>query len=72
MDFQCVETYRAPSWPTQNVPQQVHIDLYVDDLDVAEVEVLKLGAVKASVQPGTSFMVFLDPAGHPFCLCLEE
>ena len=26
---------------------------------------------KADYQPGTTFRVFLDPAGHPFCLCVE-
>jgi len=31
-----------------------------------------LAARKAEVQPGTSFRVFLDPAGHPFCLVLDE
>ena len=33
--------------------------------------VLGLGATKHDHQPGTSFRVFLDPAGHPFCLCLD-
>jgi len=32
---------------------------------------LVLGATKHEHQPGTSFRVFLDPAGHPFCLCVE-
>ena len=29
---------------------------------------LAIGATKAEHQPSTSFRVFLDPAGHPFCL----
>lgn len=29
---------------------------------------IDLGATKHPDQPGTSFRVFLDPAGHPFCL----
>ena len=34
--------------------------------------VLAVGAVKASVQPSPDWWrVFLDPAGHPFCLCLR-
>jgi len=33
--------------------------------------VTALGATKPEHQPGTSFLVFLDPAGHPFCLCLS-
>ena len=32
---------------------------------------LAIGARKHEHQPGTTFRVFLDPAGHPFCLCLE-
>jgi hypothetical protein len=43
----------------------------VDDLDVAEAAVLDLGATKHEHQPGTTFRVFLDPAGHPFCLCAD-
>ncbi|MDQ3989733.1 MAG: hypothetical protein M3291_11140, partial [Actinomycetota bacterium] len=44
----------------------------VPDLDTGEEQVLALGARKAEMQPGTSFRVFLDPAGHPFCLVLDE
>jgi hypothetical protein len=32
--------------------------------------VLALGARKADHQPGQTFRVFLDPEGHPFCLCI--
>ncbi|MGO2542865.1 MAG: VOC family protein [Specibacter sp.] len=61
--------YRAPEWPGQEHPQQMHLDLVVDDLDAGEAEALVLGAIKPGFQPGTTFRVFLDPAGHPFCLC---
>lgn len=67
--FQQVENYSPPVWPDQEIPQQMHIDVDVDDLDAAESAVLQLGATKHPHQPGTSFRVFLDPAGHPFCLC---
>jgi predicted enzyme related to lactoylglutathione lyase len=70
LSFQQVEDYRAPRWPGQEVPQQMHLDVVVDDLDAAEAAVLELGATKHEHQPGTTFRVFLDPAGHPFCLCL--
>jgi predicted enzyme related to lactoylglutathione lyase len=69
MAFQAVLDYRAPEWPGQEHPQQLHVDVVVDDLDVAEAAVLELGAAKHEHQPGTTFRVFLDPAGHPFCLC---
>lgn len=71
MCFQQVADYRAPQWPGQQQPQQTHLDVAVEDLDVGEAAVLRLGATKAEHQPGTSFRVFLDPAGHPFCLCIS-
>jgi hypothetical protein len=49
----------------------MHLDVVVDDLDAAEAEVIALGATKHEHQPGTTFRVLLDPAGHPFCLCLN-
>jgi predicted enzyme related to lactoylglutathione lyase len=67
--FQQVTDYVAPEWPGSRIPQQMHLDVEVDDLDTAEKATLDLGATKAEHQPGTSFRVFLDPAGHPFCLC---
>ncbi|MBK8445878.1 MAG: VOC family protein [Micropruina sp.] len=69
--FQQVDDYRAPQWPGQQVPQQTHLDVVVESLDDAEMQVLALGATLAGHQPGTTFRVFLDPAGHPFCLCLS-
>ncbi|WP_148572731.1 VOC family protein [Nocardioides caldifontis] len=71
LSFQKVDDYRAPEWPGQQVPQQMHLDVVVDDLDTAEAAVVELGATKHEHQPGTTFRVFLDPAGHPFCLCLS-
>jgi predicted enzyme related to lactoylglutathione lyase len=71
LGFQEVEDFKPPQWPGQDVPQQMHIDVVVDDLDVAEAAVLELGATKHEHQPGTTFRVFLDPAGHPFCLCSD-
>ena len=68
---QPVQDYRPPQWPGQEVPQQMHLDVIVDDLDEGEAAVLELGATKHEHQPGTTFRVFLDPAGHPFCLCLS-
>lgn len=66
--FQKIPSYVAPVWPDGSPPQQLHLDFEVDDLDVGEAHALRIGATKAEVQPGTSFRVFLDPVGHPFCL----
>ncbi|HEU4568778.1 MAG TPA: VOC family protein [Marmoricola sp.] len=71
LSFQQVADYTPPRWPGQEVPQQMHLDVYVDGLDAAEKAVLELGATKHEHQPGTTFRVFLDPAGHPFCLCVS-
>src|SRR5688572_22016523 len=68
--FQGVDEYVAPSWPGTEPPQQFHLDFDVADLDAAEAQVLALGARKAEHQPGETFRVFLDPEGHPFCLCV--
>lgn len=68
--FQLAPDHEPPVWPSRERPQQAHLDFDVDDLDVAERQVLELGARKAEHQPHPSFRVFLDPAGHPFCLVL--
>ena len=69
--FQQVENFNPPVWPTQSVPQQMHLDVMVEDFETAEPAVLELGATKPEHQPGETFRVYLDPAGHPFCLCVS-
>ena len=69
--FHRVADYTPPTWPGQERPKQMHLDMLVDDLDAAEAAVIDLGATKHPDQPGPAYRVFLDPAGHPFCLCLE-
>jgi predicted enzyme related to lactoylglutathione lyase len=68
MAFQKVANYIPPTWPEGPVPQQLHFDFHVKDLDVGESKILAIGATKHAVQPGTNFRVYLDPEGHPFCL----
>ncbi|WP_446221397.1 VOC family protein [Nocardia sp. IBHARD005] len=54
------------------MPQQLHLDLRVEDLDVAEKLALGFGAVRPDHQPGGDrWRVLLDPAGHPFCLVVD-
>jgi len=67
VSFQQVENFRAPEWPGQEHPQQMHLDVKVDNLDVGEKAVLALGATRTGSEQET-FRVYLDPAGHPFCL----
>jgi glyoxalase superfamily protein len=67
--FQRVARHRAPG---RGRPQQLHLDIAVDDLDAAEDLVLSLGAIARSDRKtggGKPWRVYADPAGHPFCLC---
>lgn len=68
--FQLAPDHRPPTWPDNEVPQQVHLDLAVDDLEAASVYAESLGARRVDA-PGTQedFVVLIDPSGHPFCLC---
>jgi hypothetical protein len=64
-----VEGYRAPTWPSADRSQQMHLDLAVEDLDASEAQALELGATKEPQQPSPErSRVLRDPAGHPFCL----
>jgi predicted enzyme related to lactoylglutathione lyase len=61
-----------PEWPN-GAPQQIHLDLWVDDPDDSHERVVSLGArvLKAAEESDSpdTFQVYADPAGHPFCLC---
>jgi hypothetical protein len=72
ISFQRILNYVAVTWPEGPVPQQMHLDFDVNDLDSAEIEVLALGATKTAYQSATNFRVYLDPVGHPFCLVLNQ
>jgi len=69
--FQRLDDYNPPRWPSQDLPQLMHIDVKTDDFDVAEAAVLALGATKTGSDSPT-FRNYLDPAGHPFCLIKPE
>jgi catechol 2,3-dioxygenase-like lactoylglutathione lyase family enzyme len=61
--FQRAPDHRASTWPDPAVPQQVHLDIMVEDPVAAGPRVLALGATKLD-----GHNVYADPAGHPFCL----
>ncbi|MTE19321.1 VOC family protein [Streptomyces sp. TRM43335] len=73
--FQEAEGHVPPQWPSAERSQQFHLDFYVprEELDAAEREVLGLGAelVEGDDDGKRGFRVYLDPAGHPFCLCVD-
>jgi predicted enzyme related to lactoylglutathione lyase len=72
--FQQASDYESPVWPPVDGEQRpmVHFDFQVGDLDSAVAEAIELGASVASAQPNDKVRVLIDPAGHPFCLCLDE
>lgn len=61
-----------PQWP-EGQPQQVHLDLVVEEIEPAHERVMDLGAAllqpEAENDSPNAFRVYADPAGHPFCLC---
>ncbi len=72
--FQQATGYQVPVWPPAEGEQRpmMHFDFQVGDLDSAVAEALALGATVARHQPQANVRVFLDPAGHPFCLCRDD
>jgi catechol 2,3-dioxygenase-like lactoylglutathione lyase family enzyme len=72
LGFGRVEDYEPPPWPNEAGSKQFHFDLAVDDLDAAAEAAVALGATLPEEQPGGTWRVLLDPAGHPFCLTKAE
>ena len=72
--FQQVARLSASTWPADDVPQQLHLDLTVADrteLDAVHARVLDLGGVlrlDRSDDAEEPLRVYADPDGHPFCL----
>jgi catechol 2,3-dioxygenase-like lactoylglutathione lyase family enzyme len=73
LSLQRTNRFRAPDWTGGGPPQQMHLDILVDDLDDAEGQVLSLGGtlLDGSDKP-IGFRVYADPVGHPFCLVTPE
>jgi len=74
LSFQTERRYVTPVWPADADHQQMmlHLDILVDDLAVAGAHAEAQGAVLADHQPQDDVRVYLDPAGHPFCLFLPQ
>ncbi|MEV0130270.1 VOC family protein [Dactylosporangium sp. NPDC050688] len=70
LSFQHAPGLRPPQWPDPDRPQQIHLDIQVDDIDAAEAKALQLGATLLSTKEA-GFRVYSDPTGHPFCLCYD-
>lgn len=66
-----VLNHQPPDWPGDAIPKHLHLDLFVEDLDVAEAAALAIGARKPDTQPAPGkWRVLLDPVGHPVCITL--
>jgi hypothetical protein len=72
--FQQVTEQAETTWPSQQVPQQLHLDSKVpdtDELNVQHERALSLGArllFDRFDDPDEPLRVYADPAGHPFCI----
>ncbi|MDN5688962.1 MAG: VOC family protein [Brachybacterium sp.] len=65
---------RPSTWPSEEIPMQLHMDFRVPDeqeLDVQRERAEDLGArllMDRSRDPEEPLYVMADPEGHPFCL----
>jgi hypothetical protein len=72
--FQQVDELPTPTWPSNDVPQQLHLDMTVPDTDELARQherALALGArvlLDRTDDPDEPLWVYADPAGHPFCI----
>jgi catechol 2,3-dioxygenase-like lactoylglutathione lyase family enzyme len=72
--FQQVERLKETTWPDDEIPQQLHLDMIVPDkaeLDRQHERALRLGATlryDRSEDPGEPLRVYADPSGHLFCI----
>ena len=68
---QLAPNHVSPDWPDGS-PQQVHLDLHVEDPRGAHGEVTALGArllqAATDLDADEGHPTYADPAGHPFCI----
>lgn len=72
--FQWVDALPRNTWPQSRVPQQLHLDMVMDD--AATLEHWRSWAIDHGAtelldrtdDPDEPLVVLSDPAGHPFCL----
>jgi catechol 2,3-dioxygenase-like lactoylglutathione lyase family enzyme len=66
-----------PTWPSERVPMQMHMDFKVptvEELRRHRARAEELGAsllYDRSADDGEPLFVMRDPAGHPFCLLVQ-
>ncbi|MEQ4206272.1 VOC family protein [Actinopolymorpha sp. B9G3] len=71
------EDTTPPTWPSEQVPMQMHMDFKVpsvEDLERHRQRAEELGATvlfDRTRDEGEPLYVLADPAGHPFCLLVQ-
>lgn len=71
--FQQVDQLPASTWPTHDVPMQLHMDFTVTSANELHRQRERAEALGAQVlldrtDDDEPLFVFADPAGHPFCI----
>ncbi len=72
--FQQVDSLTRTTWPTHEVPMQLHVDFTVsstEELQRQRERAEGLGArmlLDRTDDPEEPLYVFADPSGHPFCI----
>jgi catechol 2,3-dioxygenase-like lactoylglutathione lyase family enzyme len=76
--FQQVAEMAPSTWPHPAVPQQLHLDLIVPDVDELTAQHQRALALGATVLQDRfddrqePLYVYADPAGHPFCMLVGK
>jgi len=77
LNIQGDPSYERPVWPEHDGSQakMLHMEVEVDDVDLAVARALDAGGIEASWQPPDRDLrrirIMLDPAGHPLCLFIR-
>ena len=67
----------SPTWPSEQVPMQMHMDFKVSSVEELERHRRRAEELGATVlydrtrDEGEPLYVLADPAGHPFCLLVQ-
>jgi catechol 2,3-dioxygenase-like lactoylglutathione lyase family enzyme len=75
--FQQVDRLPRSSWPTHDVPMQLHVDYTVSNTAELQRQRARAEALGADVlldrtsDSDEPLFVFADPAGHPFCILVH-
>lgn len=78
LGFQTVPSFARSTWPSMEVPQQLHLDFAArdhDEMDEHHRRVLELGGTLVEDRlddPDDPLRVYADLDGHPFCIFVAE